>query len=194
MTHVFLSYGPDETIPVTQYLRNRKLKKYFNRETAATVTAMGTLLEKETIDPAATPIYYATGLLEYEDYGLAFIVEDSLDATGKFSDKLFIDQGLSRISPLNQFKILQNVPLCFVSIEFGFAHDNAVIYSSASGLLQYALCSPAETIIIGAGKTYSDGSVEVGFSITSRTALNESPFFNYTGEAIELFKAGGCHE
>ena len=87
---------------------------------------------------SATPFYYATGFIEYEDYGLKSTVEDSVDPAGKFSDRLFIEKGLSRISPLNQFKVLQNMPLCFVSIEHNLHGDNAVVYASAAGLLQHA--------------------------------------------------------
>ena len=137
MKIVFDCYNPDEPIPVVKYLKNKKLQKYFSRETAAAIVCAAKLLVGIDLDPE-TPFYYATGFIEYEDYGLKYIVEDSVDPTGKFSDRLFIEKGLSRISPLNQFKVLQNMPLCFVSIEHNLHGDNAVVYASAAGLLQHA--------------------------------------------------------
>ena len=38
-------FGPDEVIPVSEYLKNRKLRKYFNRETAATIVTLSKLLD-----------------------------------------------------------------------------------------------------------------------------------------------------
>ncbi len=188
MKKILLRYDADEAIPVKTHLTNRKLRKYFNRETAAAVMAMGELLQQVEMEPAQTPIYYATGLLEYEDYGLDLIVEDSVDGDGRFSSRRFIEDGLSRISPLNQFKVLQNVPLCFVSIEFGFTHDNAVVYSAAAALLQCALAAPRKQVVIGAGKTHADGAVEAGFALVNRDELRSSQYLEFAGEAIEVFR------
>ena len=132
MKSVFLSFALKETIPVTDYLTNRKLKKYFNRETSSAMVAMGKLLEEIDVTPSETPVYYATGLLEYEDYGLDLIVEDSVDQNNQFSDQNFIGKGLSRISPLSQFKILQNVPLCFVLF---YEHSRVAMRCSVALLL-----------------------------------------------------------
>lgn len=189
MRVVFDSYTAEETIPVRVYLKNRKLGKYFSRETAAALVCAGKLSEQGEI-PEETPFYYATGLIEYEEYGLNYIVEDSIDQYGEFSEQRFFKEGLSRIPPLTQFKVLQNMPLCFVSIEHQLRGDNAVVYSSASGLLHHALYAPEDgPLLIGAGKVYQTGATECGFALVAKKEIEDSSFLSFSGEAIEIFRA-----
>jgi hypothetical protein len=188
MKIVFDAYEPTERIEVLGYLKNKKLVKYFNRETEAAIAGMNKLLNGLDIS-RDTPFYYATGLLEYQDYGLHEIVKDSVDIAGNYSEELFIDKGLMNISPLNQFKVLQNMPLSFVSIEFSLKGDNAVIYSSAYGLLEYAKNSPSDgLIIIGAGKVYKNGKAEAGFCLLNKSELENLKVSDCDEEAIEIFK------
>jgi hypothetical protein len=187
MQVIFDSYNPEEIIPASKFLKNKKLNKYFNRETAAAIVCASKLLKGLTVNPE-TPFYYATGLIEYEDYGLNYIAENSVDDNGKFSEKWFIEKGLSRISPLNQFKVLQNMPLSFISIEHHLTGDNAVIYSSAASLLLHALYALQEPILIGAGKVYKSGKTEAGFALINKADIEASPFLSFTGEATELFQ------
>jgi hypothetical protein len=152
MTFVYHRFDAGEQIPVDQYLKNKKLKKYFNGETSAAVLCVGELMSKAVIDPVKTSMYYATGILEYEDYGLADIVAKSVDEHGRYSPMLFIGQGLSNVSPLSQFKILHNMPLSFISIAYGFTADNSSLYSASIGLVATALAAPDNhAIIIGSG-------------------------------------------
>jgi hypothetical protein len=172
MKIVYDSYKSTDPIPVEAYLKNRKLKKYFNRETSGAIATLGKLQAKVNFDPSTIALYYATGLLEYEDYGLDRIVANSLDPNGSFSQERFIRAGIADVSPLNQFKVLLNMPLSFIAIEYGIRGDNAVIYSSAAGLLACARTAPGgKTILIGAGKTFVDGSVACGFAIISKGEL-----------------------
>jgi len=189
MKVVFDAYLAGEEIPAALCLRNKKLVKFFNRESGAAVVAAGRLLGKNPL-LQDTPFYYATGFIEYEDYGLAAIVEDSLDENGRFSERLFIEKGLSRISPLNQFKVLQNMPLCFISIVYCLKGDNAVIYGSGRSLLQHALYSPHQgQILLGAGKVYEDGRAEAGFALVSKSEIARSPFLSCPGEAVDIFRS-----
>jgi hypothetical protein len=187
MKIIFDSYQPQEAIPVRQFLTNKKLAKYFNRETAAVISGLGKLLAGKSID---IPFYYATGLLEYEDYGLTSIVENSRDAAGHYSQQLFLEKGLTSVAPLNQFKVLQNMPLCFAAIEFKLRSDSAVLYSSAAALLHQAVYAPTSgEILLGAGKVYADSSAAVGFAIVTKQEIAASRFRNYHGEAIDMLKA-----
>ncbi|OQW95718.1 MAG: hypothetical protein BWK79_01440 [Beggiatoa sp. IS2] len=188
MNLVFDTYPPGEPIVVAKYLKNKKLQKYFNRETAAAVVGAGKLLNGLILDPNM-PFYYATGFIEFEDYGLHCIAEDSADEKGHFSEELFIAKGLARVPPISQFKVLQNMPLCFVSIEHHLTGDNAVVYGSTASLLQHVLCSPIESpILMGAGKVYRNGLAEVGFALVSKAEIKVSPFLSVTREAVELFR------
>lgn len=191
MKRVFHTYAPDESIPVETHLRNRKLKKYFNRETAAAIVAVGELLTDESVDTATTGIYYATGRLEFEDYGLETIATLADDGAGGFSQRNFVDKALQTVSPLAQFKILPNMPLSFVTIEFGFTADNACVYADPAALLLAARCGGTDTLVLGAGKTYRDGSVTMGFALCRHDELDAfSPPSGCT-EAVELFRSDG---
>ena len=188
MKIVYKKYRFDEDIPVRSILKNKRLVKYFNRETSAGMVCLAELLAGMEID-TETAIYYDTGLIEYEDFGLDLIVKAS-EELGKFSQEAFIEKGMSSISPLTQFKILLNMPLCFFSIENNLTGDNAVVYSSASGLLNHALLSDSDgNILLGAGKVNADGSVESGFALLKQ---DEVVLLNgdYEGkEGIEIFRA-----
>jgi hypothetical protein len=185
---IFDTYNPGENIPVQNFLSDKKLKKYFNRETAAAVVCAGKLFKDSAID-ACIPFYYSTGILEYQDYGLEEIVKNSVADDGKFSENYFINHAVPLISPLNQFKILQNMPLSFISIIFHLNGDNAVLYSSAAGLLMHSLFSPSlGEIVIGAGKVYRDGKVESGFALITKNEISDSPFLLSNTESIEIFR------
>jgi len=188
MRLVFESYGSGAAIPALDFLQNRKLLKYLNRETMAALVALGRLCDAEPI-PREIPCYYATGMLEYEDYGLAEIVAASRDGDGLFSPALFIEHGIAAVSPLNQFKVLQNMPLSFASINYGLTGDNAVLYSAAGALLRQALCAPGQgPVLIGAGKAYRDSRVESAFALVTREELAALPWLDSEEEAVTMFR------
>lgn len=189
MKIVLDAYAPGERIPVQAHLRNRKLAKYFNRETAAAVVAAARLLNGLSFD-CRLPFYYETGVMAYEDLGLDLIADASRDDQGCFSQPRFIENGVRAVPPLTQFKALYNMPLSFVAIEHGLTGENAVIYASARGLLLQALQAPVSTgILIGCGKVFADGGVEAGFALVDKQDIEQSPFLNHPGEAIEIFRA-----
>ncbi len=189
MKAVFVAFRGGEEIPVLPFLKNRKLVKYLNRETMAVIVAVGTLAESVPLPPEI-PFYYATGMLEYEDYGLRDIVAASRDAAGRFSPRRFVEDGIRAVSPLNQFKVLQNMPLSFASINFGLTGDNAVVYSSAGALLRQARCAPGDgPVLVAAGKAYRDGRVESGAAVVPRELIAASPWLQSEAEGIEVFRA-----
>ncbi len=188
MKAVFVSFGGGEDIPVLPFLKNRKMVKYLNRETMAAIVAVGKLSGSAPL-PCDIPFYYATGMLEYEDYGLRDIVAASVDTAGKFSPRRFVEVGIPAVSPLNQFKVLQNMPLSFTSINFGLQGDNAVVYSSAGALLRQAACAPGGgPVLIGAGKAYRDGRVESGAAVVLGEWIEASPWAGSEAEGIEIFR------
>ena len=188
MKMIYKKFELNQEIPVRNVLKNKKLIKYFNRETANGIVCLSELLMNIDIDPE-TPFFYETGLVEYEDFGLNNITKTCIE-NGKFSQKAFVEKGMSSISPLTQFKILLNMPLCFFSIENNLIADNAVIYSSATGLLTHAyLAETDRDILLGSGKVNSDGSVESGFMLIKSEELNLLKG-NFEGkEGIEIFRS-----
>jgi hypothetical protein len=189
MKAAFATFAHGDPIPVLDYLKDRKLAKYFSRESAAAIVCLGRLL-KEVAIPSTIPVYYATGITEHEEYGLPGIAKNSTDSTGRFSPALFIRNGFADVPPITQFKLLCNMPLCFISLNYGLRGDNAVLYSAASALLCQALFAPVESpILLGAGKAHADGSVEAGFAVASKEEISASPFLATSVEAVEIFRA-----
>lgn len=182
-------YGRDEEIPFGRYLKERKLSKYFSRETACAIVSAGELLSRVEVD-RRTPVYYCMGVVEHECYGLDSIAAGSTGPDGSFSQQLFVEAGFASVPPLNQFKVLYNMPLTFVSIVFGFTGDNAALYTSADGLLLQAAAAPSWPVLIGAGKAYPDGSVCAGFALARKEDLETLRRTRPSGEAIGLFTAG----
>ncbi len=188
MKAVFLTYRLHEEIPVTASIKKKKMVKYFNRETAAAMVCAAKLLEGEAV-PASTPLYYCKGLVEYEDFGLPEMTAASRNNDSRYDPELFATKGMSSISPLTQFKILYNMPLCFLSIEHGFTGDNAVIYNDVNGLLLQAQGADTDKpIIIGAGRVYKDGTVASGFAYGEKKEFSEIPEAACGKDAVELFK------
>jgi len=184
----FCTFKPDENIPVFDYVKNRKLAKYYNRETSAALVALGKIVNDHKISEN-TPVFYATGLIEYEELGLQKIAEGSKDENKLFSTRCFIEYGLPTISPLTQFKVLYNMTVCFISIEHGLKGENASVYSSAQGLiLNSKYYKNNDEQIIGAGKVYSDGTVESGFAIITKSEIKNLNLYNSDTEAIEIFR------
>ena len=185
-------YAPGDAIPVQRFLKERKLAKYFSRETAAAVVSLGELLEKFPAGRAA-PAYYGMGVVDHESFGLDIIAASSAGEGGSFSQKLFAEEGFMSVPPLNQFKVLYNMPLCFASIVFGLKGDNAVIYSSAAGLIRQALLAPSFPVLLGAGKSCADGSVRAGFALASREELEALLPRAGDKEAIDIFPGSAPH-
>ncbi len=173
MKVVYDYYGPGQEIPVKKYLKNRKFVKYLNRESMAAIVATGRILYKISVEPE-TPFYYSTGLLEYEDYGLSDIVSYSTGEDGRLSQKAFVEFARLRFSPLSQFKVLQNMPLSFVSINYGLTGDSAVVQCDARGLLLLASHSSTDVaVFLGAGRVFSDGGVAVGVAHLEKGELGD---------------------
>ena len=187
MKIIYEEYSAEEIIPVREYLNNKKLKKYFNRETEASIVALGKLTEGMDLDED-TPFYYAHGAIEFS---IKRVAEDCLDESGNFSNDMFVNKSYENISPLNQLKFLQNMPLSFVSLEYNLRGDNAVVYSSAISLINCVLESVTnEEILIGASKTYFDGSVEIGFALLKKEDILNITIKDDNLDAIILFKDG----
>ncbi len=184
----YIEFKPEDKIPARQFLKNKKLVKYFNRETAAGIVCLAELLAETQLEESI-PFYYETGLVEYEDFGLDNIVE-VCEEEGEFSQKAFVEKGMSSISPLTQFKILLNMPASFISIDNDITGDNAIIYSSASGLLLQALNSNSDSsILLGSGKVKADGTIASGFALIEKEELSAyKHFLNSEAEGIELLK------
>lgn len=188
MKHIYTHYKADEAIPVKSHVKNKKMVKYYNREAQAALVSVNKLFDNK-VPNTEIPIFYAVGVIEHSEFDIKKVASNSIDDNGNFNNEAFIEKGMMQISPLTQFKVLYNMTLCFISIEYGITGDNAVVYSSAEGLINNALYANEENeVLIGAGKLYEDGSVSSGFALISKNELEELPTFDSDTEAIEIFK------
>jgi len=187
MRIVYKKYLPSEDIPVYDYVRQRKLVKYYTRETMAAVVAAGELFRGIEISPEM-PFFYSTGETEMMDfYKEACVVYARRNTV--FSSARFMEDVVPSISPLSQFKMMRNMTHCFVSIEYGLKGDNAALMGSVSGLLYSALLSETEgPVLIGAGKLHADGCAESGFAEVFPSELTGHSLLGSPEEAIVFFR------
>lgn len=186
MRVIYKKYLPEEEIPVYDYVRNRKLVKYYTRETMAAVVATACLFDGHTPD-SDMPFFYSSGETEmvhfYRDMG------DIIGGEESFRSIWFVEKMSVLISPLERFKTMRNTTACLVAIENGLKGDNAVLLASASGLLYSAMLTETEgPVLIGAGKIYLDGTVECGFAEGFPAEFATHPLLDSPDDAIGIFQ------
>lgn len=187
MRLIYKKYLPNEDIPVYDYAQNRKLVKYYTRETMAAIVSVACLFEGTTPDPCM-PFFYSSGETEIVDFyrgiGEKFINEEK-----DFSSNWFVENVSQLISPLERFKTMRNTTACLVAIENGLKGDNGVLLTSASGLLYSGMLAETEgSVLIGAGKLYADGTVECGFAEGLPAEFAAHPLLDTLCDAIEIFQ------
>ena len=189
MKVVFDSFDGSSNIPARDYVRKKKMVKYFSRLSAAAMVSFGKLANGITLTPDM-PIYYATGPLTHGETSYFHEMCDIfLSSSEPFSNKIFIERALPKMSPLHEFGALYNMPVCFISIEYGLVGDNASLCCGAAALLEQAKHSVYRgNIILGAGKLYPDGRIESAFAALTKAELNSIPQFSWDEDAIELFR------
>ena len=67
-------------------------------------------------DPARVGLFGATGMMPLPEKDLARLASYSTDSQGRFDARRMGDEALRRTRPILSFKILGNMPICFVSI------------------------------------------------------------------------------
>ncbi len=76
--------------------------------------------------PEEIGLFGATGMAGLPVREIAPLLKASTDATGRFDMGKFGEEGLRGVSPILSFKILSNMPVCFVSICENIQGPNAV--------------------------------------------------------------------
>ena len=112
------------------YIENRKLLKFMNREAQfATIAALQAVkdskINPELIPPDRFGLFMGTGLTSGELHELIPVIENSL-VNGKMDMKAFGEKALFKCSPLLSFKILTNMPVCYISILLNIKGPNMV--------------------------------------------------------------------
>src|SRR5690554_8068131 len=104
MRVIYKKYLPKEEIPVYDYARNRKLVKYYTRETMAAVVSVPCRFEGRGPDPCM-PLLYSSGETEMIDLYRGIGDRDT-SGVQDFRSTCFVENEAGLISPLERFKTL----------------------------------------------------------------------------------------
>jgi 3-oxoacyl-[acyl-carrier-protein] synthase II len=112
------------------FIPKRKMIKLMNREAQLAVSAAGLAIADAGIEdyysPQRTGLYLGTGLTSGELADLIRLVENSIEENNRFSYRQMGAEALPNCNPLLSFKILTNMPLCYISILFRVKGPNLV--------------------------------------------------------------------
>jgi 3-oxoacyl-[acyl-carrier-protein] synthase II len=124
----------------TAFISQRRMLKLMNREARMAVSAAALAVDdaalKDCYSPYRTGLYLGTGLTSGELADLIRLVENSIDEKGRFSYARMGAVALPNCNPLLSFKILTNMPLCYISIRFGVKGPNLVFNPWSSNSAQ----------------------------------------------------------
>ncbi|MCK5057573.1 MAG: beta-ketoacyl-[acyl-carrier-protein] synthase family protein [Candidatus Aminicenantes bacterium] len=118
------NFDPADFIP------KKKMIKLMNREAQMAVSAAGLAIADAGMDgcysPHRTGLYLGTGLTSGQLPDLIKLVGNSIDENDRFSYRHMGTEALPNCNPLLSFKILTNMPLCYISILFQVKGPNMV--------------------------------------------------------------------
>ena len=114
------------------YVSEPKLTRLMNRDAQFAVAAARLSLEDAGLkahspySPEEIGLFVASGLAGLPMQEVTPLVLASTSADGKFDAECFGQNGLKTVSPILSFKLLSNMPLCFVSINENIQGVNAI--------------------------------------------------------------------
>ncbi|MDH4262500.1 MAG: hypothetical protein OEV78_05570 [Spirochaetia bacterium] len=215
----YKEYQSLQEISVRSTLKDKKLMKYFNLETAALIKGIHNILSDNSFHDDM-PLFFALCKIDFKTIAsseifntgqyfdnfkifdsdiekfprtdflkIPALITENYSINGKFSPELFNKNFFSKLSPIEQFKVLANLPVSFASIVFGLHGDNVTIYESGRSLVWHGVTTDYQGVfLIGSAKTAIDGSVKAGIAYTSSEELQTSKYFTEDICAIEMFK------
>ncbi len=116
----------------TRYVVEPKMVRLMNRDAQLAVAAARLALEDAGVKSGATyapeeiALFGATGLAGLPLKDVTPLIRVSAGLNGAFDLARFGRAGLKAVSPILSFKILSNMPLCFVSINENIQGPNAI--------------------------------------------------------------------
>ena len=115
-----------------RYASEAKLVRLMNRDAQLAVAAARLALEDAGVKPGTTyppediALFGATGLAGLPVREVEPLLRASAGAEGEFDLTRFGQAGLRAVSPILSFKILSNMPFCFVSINENIQGSNGI--------------------------------------------------------------------
>ncbi len=125
-------YAPVVDFDAAQHFPDNKMLRLMNRDAQMAVVAARLAMQDAGLVPGAfypaeeIALYGATGLSGMPAGELAGLVRNAAGADGSLDLGRFGEVALRRIRPVLSFKILANMPICFVSIFEDLRGPNAV--------------------------------------------------------------------
>lgn len=123
---VIEDFNPRDFIAETKFIRLMSRDAQLAAAAAHLALADAGLEAERFHAPGEMGVFGATGLAGLPVKEIAPLLMASTDADGRFDLRRFGESGLRAVSPILSFKILGNMPVCFVSICENIQGPNAV--------------------------------------------------------------------
>ncbi len=174
-----------------RYVSGPKLLRLMNRDAQLAVAAARRALadagiKSETYRAEDIALFGATGLAGLPLPEAFALFKASAGAGGEFELARFAQVGLKAVSPILSFKILSNMPFCFVSINENIQGPNA-IYCPWEGEGAYAIEAGIRVLLAGDARCALVGGCDVKTHELAFAALHQQRLFSswsQTGHGI----------
>ncbi|HNQ90114.1 MAG TPA: beta-ketoacyl synthase N-terminal-like domain-containing protein [Verrucomicrobiota bacterium] len=164
------------------YVPEGKLVRLMNREAQLAVAAAHRALEDAGLKrerpyrPEDIGLFGATGLAGLPLAEVAPLIQASARADGRFDPNRFATEGLRAVRPILSFKVLSNMPLCFVSICENLQGPNAV-YTPWEGQGAQAIEAAVQALECGEVRSALAGGCDVKTHELAFLALQQQGAF-----------------
>jgi len=171
-----------ENFDPEKFVGDSKTLRLMNRDAVFAVSAARLAVQDSGIKigdqykSGEVALYGATGLAGIALEEVAPLVKFSADAEGIFDPRRFGETALNRVRPTLSFKILSNMPICFVSIFEGITGPNAV-FNPWEGQGAYAVIAGIRAIVAGNAACALVGGCDVKAHELSFISLQQQGVF-----------------
>lgn len=180
------------------YVSEPKMARLMNRDAQLAVVAARLALGDAGIEVGSTyladeiGLFGATGLAGLPVRDVAPLIRVSSDSAGRFDLARFGTSGLKAVSPILSFKILSNMPFCFVSINENIQGPNA-IYTPWEGDGAQAVEAGMRAVLAGDARCALVGGCDVKtHELAFATLQQHGLFSSWTKEGAGLVPAEGA--
>ncbi|HYG33716.1 MAG TPA: beta-ketoacyl synthase N-terminal-like domain-containing protein, partial [Clostridia bacterium] len=166
-----------------RYVSEAKMIRLMNRDAQFAVAAARLALENAgvksgvTYAPEDIALFGATGLAGLPLREVSPLIRASSDPEGKFDLGRFGEAGLRAVSPILSFKILSNMPFCFVSINEGIEGLNG-IYTPWEGQGAQAILAGMRALRAGDARCALVGGCDVKTHELAFASLQQHGLFD----------------
>lgn len=144
-----------------EYVPQRKALKLMSRASQLAIAATGEALRSGPWDAREEAgLFLSVGMSGGEIRDLAGMIEASTTPEGELDLAALGARGLDKVNPLLSFHVLNNMPLCHVSITYGLGGPHAALYGEDAAAGLQAAHHAAATVGGGEGPWALAGGAE----------------------------------